>query len=130
MQSYMMHLMMKGWKLRWFDPNKGNVILTDHVAYMFRCQEGRAIQGFLSVDASWLTQCPINAIVLLKESMPCNTFTNMYWGLHFSEKFDDNKEWSKIFFDEKHELSETTRHQQKFGKVKDAINWQWRECRR
>ncbi len=27
MQLYMMHLMIKGWKLQWFDPNNGTMIL-------------------------------------------------------------------------------------------------------
>ncbi len=72
-------------------------------------------------------QFPINAIVLLKQSMQCNAFTNMYWCLHFSDNFDKDKEGSNIFFDDKHEMSKTTQHQQKFGKVEYAINWQWKE---
>jgi hypothetical protein len=108
MQSYMAHLMMEGWKSHWFDPDSRKVILTYHVARMFGCQECQGIKGFLLINDSWLMRCLINVIMPLKESMPHDAFTDMYWWLHFSDYFDDDKEWINIFFDMKHELPETT----------------------
>ncbi len=36
---YRMHLMNQGWKSRWFDPDSGSIILSDHVACKFGCQQ-------------------------------------------------------------------------------------------
>ena len=124
----MTNLMLQGWKPRWYDPDNGCVILTDHVTRMFGCQQCRAIRGFPAVDNSWSTRCLINAVVLLKECMPHDAFTNMYWCLHFADDFDNDKEWSDIFFDKKHVSPEMASHQRKFGEVKDAINRRWKEC--
>ena len=55
MRSYMTHLMVQRWKPRWYNPDNGDVILTNHIAQMFGCQECRAIRGFPSVDDSWST---------------------------------------------------------------------------
>jgi hypothetical protein len=96
---------------------------------MFGCQQCRAIRGFPSVDDSWSTRCPIDAIAPLKECMPCNAFTDMYRCLHFADDFDDDEEWNDIFFDEKHvSPGVMASHQQKFGEVEDAINRRWKEC--
>jgi hypothetical protein len=120
--------MIKGWTPQWFYPNNGTVILSDHVAQMFGCQQGRLLRGFLQlINASLLTQCPLDSNAPLKESMPRNAFTNMYWCFHFADDFNEDKEWSDIFFDEKHESPETAKHRRKFGEVKDAINRQWKE---
>jgi hypothetical protein len=52
MQLYRTHLMhQEGWKPRWF-ANNGTVILLEHVARMFGCQQCRSIQGFSSINAS------------------------------------------------------------------------------
>ncbi|KAL3778017.1 hypothetical protein ACHAW5_000523 [Stephanodiscus triporus] len=32
MRSYMTHIMVQGWKPRWYDADNGNVILSDHIA--------------------------------------------------------------------------------------------------
>jgi hypothetical protein len=74
---------------------------------MFGCQQCRLIRGFPSVDNSWSTQCPIDAIALLKECMPRNEVSDMHWCIHLLDDIDDNKEWSDIFFDEKHVLPDT-----------------------
>jgi hypothetical protein len=55
MRSYMTHLVSIGWKSRWFDSDGGNVILSDHVARMFGCQQCRSIRGFPWVEDSWST---------------------------------------------------------------------------
>jgi hypothetical protein len=54
MRSYMMHLMIQGWKPQWFDLDSGSSTLSNHVAHIFGCQQCRAIQRFLSIDNSWL----------------------------------------------------------------------------
>ncbi len=54
------------------------------------------------MDDSWSTRCPIDAIAPLKECMPCDAFTDLYRCLHFADDFDDDEEWSDIFFEEKH----------------------------
>ena len=128
MRSYMTHLMMQGWKPRWYDPDNGSVILTDHIARMFGCQQCRAIRGFPSVDDSWSTRCPIDAIAPLKECMPRDAFADLYRCLHFADDFDDDEEWSDIFFDEKHVSPPMANHRRKFGEVEDAINQRWKEC--
>ena len=110
MQSYMTPHMNQGWKPRWFDPDGGNVILSDHVARMFGCQQCQLIRGFPSVDNSWLTRCPINAIAPLKECMPRDAFSDMYRCIHFSDDYDDKEEWRDIFLDKKHLLPDTARH--------------------
>ena len=106
----MTHLMVQGWKPRWYNPDNGDVILTDHIARMFGCQQCRAIRGFPSVDDSWSTQCPIDAIVPLKECMPRNAFTDMYRCLHFADDFDNDEEWSDVYFDKKHVSPEMASH--------------------
>ena len=128
MRSYMTHLMMQGWKPRWFDPDNGTIILADHVARMFGCQQCRSIRGFPSIDECWSTRCPLDSIAPLKESMPRDAFTDMYRCLHFADDFDEDEEWSDIFFDEKHVSPETAKHRRKFGEVEDAINRRWKEC--
>ena len=55
MRSYMTHLMLQGWKPRWFDPDNGSIILADHVARMFGCQQCRSIRGFPLIDKCWST---------------------------------------------------------------------------
>jgi hypothetical protein len=84
MQAYMTHLMIEGWTPQWFDPDNGTVILLDHIARMFGCQQGRSLGGFPSIDASWSTQCPLNSNAPFKESIPRNAFTNMYRCFHFA----------------------------------------------
>ncbi len=107
MRSYMTHLMNQGWKPRWFDPNGGNVILLDHVARIYGCQQCRLIRGFPLVDNSWLTPCPIDAIAPRKECMPRDAFSDMYRCIHFLDNFHDDEEWSDIFVDEKHVSPDT-----------------------
>jgi hypothetical protein len=92
MRSYMTHLMLQGWKPRWFDPDNGNIILADHVVRMFGCQQCRSIQGFPSVDDCWSTQCLLDAIAPLKESMLHDAFTDMYRCLHFIDDTDKDEE--------------------------------------
>ncbi len=87
----------------------------------------RRSNRFSSVNDSWSTQCPIDAIAPLKECMSRDAFINMYWCIHFSDDFDNNKEWSDIFFDKKRVLLNTARHLRKLGEIKDAINHQWKE---
>ncbi len=60
--------------------------------------------------------------------MPCDAFTDMYRCLHFVDNFDEDKEWSNIFFDEKHVSPERAKHRQKFGEVEDTTNQRWKEC--
>ncbi len=98
MQSYMMHLMLQGWKLHWYNPGSRNVILMDHVACMFGCQQCQLIQGFPLINNSWSTQCPIDAFAPLKEYRLHNAFTDMYWCINFADDFDGDKMWSDIFF--------------------------------
>ena len=112
MRSYMTNLMMQGWKPRWYDPDKGCVILTDHVARMFGCQQCRGIRGFPSVNDSWSTRCSIGAVAPLKECMLHDAFTNLYWCLHFADDFGDDEEWGDIYFDEKHVSPEMASHRQ------------------
>jgi hypothetical protein len=128
MRLYMTHLMSKGWKQQWFYPNGGNVILLDQVARMFGCQQCWLIRGFPSVDDSWSTRCPIDAIAPLKECMPRDAFSDMFRCIHFLDNFDDREEWSEIFFGKKHVLPNTARHRRKFVKIEDAINHRWKEC--
>ena len=71
---------------------------------------------------------PDQSIAPLKECIPCDAFTNMYWCLHFADDFDNDEEWSYIFFDKKHVSPEMTSHRRKFGEVKDALNRRWKEC--
>jgi hypothetical protein len=71
-----------------FDPDNSKVILLDHIARMLGCQQCWSIQGFRLIDASWSSQCPIDSIVPLKESMPRIAFANMYQCLHFADDFD------------------------------------------
>ncbi len=58
----------------------------------------------------------------MKESMPHDAFTDMYWCFHFVDDFNKDKGWSDIFFNKKHVSPEMAKHHQKFGEVEDAIN--------
>jgi hypothetical protein len=71
--------------------------------------------------------CDADSIAPLKESMPCDAFTDLYWCLHFADDFEENEEQSGIFFDKKHVSPESAHHWQDFSKVEDAINRQLKE---
>jgi hypothetical protein len=61
--------------------------------------------------------------------MSRDAFTDIYRCLHFADDFDDDKEWSDIFFDKKHvSPGVMANHRRKFGEVEDAINRRWKEC--
>ena len=95
-------LMLEGWKLRWYDHDRGKVNLTDHLALMFGCKQCQSIQGFLAIDDSGSTRCPIKTITLLKECMLHNALIVMYWCIPLADIFDYNEEWLDVFFNKKH----------------------------
>ncbi len=109
-RSYMTCLMLKcNWKPQYYKPDKGTIILTDHIARFYGCQLVQSNNGFPSIDDSWSTQDPLEAIGPLKESMPCDAFRDMYCCMHFTDNFDKESldEWSDVYFDEKHTLPTT-----------------------
>ena len=60
--------------------------------------------------------------------MPRDAFTDMYRCFYFADDFNEDKEWSDIFFDKKHVSTETVKHRRKFGEVEESINRRWKEC--
>jgi hypothetical protein len=60
--------------------------------------------------------------------MPRDVFSNIYQCIHFSDDFDNDKEWSNIFFVDMHVLPNTAQHQWKFSEIEDGINRRWKEC--
>ena len=59
---------------------------------------------------------PLEAISLLKESMPRDAFKDMYCCMHFTDDFDE--EWSDVYFDEKHSLPMTERHHKNLARLR------------
>ena len=111
--SYMTYLMVQcNWKPRYYKPDEGLIILTDHIARFYGCQLARSNDGFPSIDDSWSTRDPLEAIGPLKECMPRDAFRDMYRCMHFNDDFDEESpdEWSDVYFDKKHSSPATARH--------------------
>ena len=79
--SYMTYLMVqrkievqRNWKPRYYKPDEGLIILTDHIARFYGCQLARSNNGFPSIDNSWSTRDPLEAIGPLKECMARDAF--------------------------------------------------------
>ena len=76
--SYMTYLMVqrkievqRNWKPRYYKPDEGLIILTDHIARFYGCQLARSNDGFpASIDNSWSTRDPLEAVGPLKGCMP------------------------------------------------------------
>jgi hypothetical protein len=136
-RSYMTYLMVqrnievqRNWKPRYYKPDEGLIILTDHIARFYGCQLARSNDGFsASNDNSLSTRDPLEAIGPLKECMPRDAFRDMYCCMHFNDDFDEESpdEWSDVYFDKKHSLPATARHRKKFSDVEDTICQRWME---
>jgi hypothetical protein len=120
-RSYMTYLMVqrnievqRNWKPRYYKPDEGLIILTDHIARFYGCQLARSNDGFPSIDDSWSTRDPLDleAIGPAKECMPRDAFRDMYRCMHFNDDFDEESpdEWSDVYFDKKHSSPATARH--------------------
>jgi hypothetical protein len=134
--SYMTYLMVqcnievqRNWKPRYYKPDEGLIILTDHITRFYGCQLARSNDGFPSIDDSWSTRDPLEAIGPLKECMPRDAFRDMYRCMHFNDDFDEESpdEWSDVYFDKKHSSPATERHRKKFSNVEDTICQRWKE---
>ena len=70
--SYMTYLMVQcNWKPRYYKPDEGLIILTDYIAHIYGCQLARSNDGFpASIDNSWSTRDPLEAVGPLKGCMP------------------------------------------------------------
>jgi hypothetical protein len=123
-RSYMTYLMTTHkWKPRYYKPDEDTIILTDHITRFYGCQLAQSNNGFPSIDESWFTRDPLEAIGPLKECMPRDVFRDMYRCMHFNDDFDEESpdEWSDVYFDKKHSSPTTARHRKKFSDVEDAI---------
>jgi hypothetical protein len=119
----------RNWKPRYYKPDEGLIILTDHITRFYGCQLARSNDGFPSIDDSWSTRDPLEAIGPLKECMPRDAFRDMYRCMHFNDDFDEESpdEWSDVYFDKKHSSPATERHRKKFSNVEDTICQRWKE---
>ncbi len=86
--SYMTYLKVQcHWKPRYYKPDEGIIILTDHIARFYGCQLARLNDGFPSIDDSCPTRYPLEAIGPLKECMPHDAFREIYHCMHFNDDF-------------------------------------------
>ena len=84
----MTYLMVQSnWKPQYYKPDEGIIILTDNIARFYACQLARLNDGFPSIDDSWSTQDPYEAIGLLKECMLCDAFRDIYRCMQFNVEF-------------------------------------------
>ena len=71
MRNYMVHLIKTiGWKPYYYNPESDIIILGDHVAWFIGVQSACMLHGFLSVEDTWSSWDPLNAVGTAKESMP------------------------------------------------------------
>ena len=108
------------WKPQYYKPDEGTIILTDHIAPFYGFQRARSNDGFPSINSSWSTRDPTEAIGPLKESMPHDAFRDMYHCMHFADDFDEESldEWSDVYFDEKHSTPMTAWHYKKLAMLR------------
>jgi hypothetical protein len=84
--------------------------------------------GFPSINNSWSTWDPLEAIGPLKECMPQEAFRDMYHCMHFIDDFDNESpnEWSDVFFNIKHLSPTTAWHCKKLSDVEDTLCQRWK----
>jgi len=132
MRNYMLYLMdEKEWKPRYYDPSVDNVILADHVTRFFGSQSSRMLRGFPSINKTWSTRESLDAIGVVKESMPKDAFRDLYRCLHFTDDWEGEEgiNWEDKYLDAKYEsCPDSAKHRKKFGAVEDAFNARWKEC--
>jgi hypothetical protein len=116
--SYMTYLMVQcNWKPRYYKPDEGLIILTDHIARFYGCQLARSNDGFPSIDDSWSTRDPLEAIGPLKECMPRDAFRDMYRCMHLNDDFDENRRMNGQMCT----LIKSTHRRQQHGIVKKLV---------
>ena len=80
-------MVQRNWKPQYYKPDEGIIILPDHIARFYACQRARLNDGFLSIDNSWSTRDPHEAIGPLKECMLRDAFRDIYRCMYFNAKF-------------------------------------------
>ncbi len=80
-------MVQRNWKPQYYKPDQDIIILTDHIARFCACQLARLNDGFLSIDDSWSTRDPHEAIGPLKECMSHDAFRDIYRCMHFNDNF-------------------------------------------
>ena len=78
MRNYMIFsIRHKGLKPRYYNPNKGKVILAYHVARYFGVKICRMLRGYPSVPDTWSTREPLFEIGVCTEAMPKDAMLDM-----------------------------------------------------
>jgi hypothetical protein len=102
MRNYMAHsIKSKGWTPCYYCPADGKVIIADDVACFFGCQITRSLRGNPSIDCTWSTREPLEAIGTCMESMPKMAFQDLFHCLHFDKDWDKDDKWDKVYVDKK-----------------------------
>ena len=117
----------KGFKPRYYNPNKGKVILAYHVARYFGVKICRMLRGYPSVPDTWSTREPLFEIGVCTEAMPKDAMLDRNRCMHFTDDWteDDAEDWGAVYNDPKVESPETSRHRIKFCLIEDGFNDAW-----
>ena len=102
MRNYMLHhIRTDGYKPRYYVPGSEKAILGDHICRFFGCQTARMLRGLPSIDDIWSTRDSLDEVRCVTESMPKDTFKDLYRCLHFADHWeeDDNVNWDKVYPD-------------------------------
>ena len=71
-----------GWKPRYYNPESDLHILGDHVARFIGIQSTRMLHGFSSVENTWSSCNPLDAVSTAKESMLRDAYQEIARCLH------------------------------------------------
>ena len=102
----------KGWKPHYYNPESNIIILGDHVARFIGVQSARMLHGFPSVEDTWSSWDPLDAVGTAKESMPRAAYQEIACCLHFTDDWeeDEHVNWNDIYVDDKFVPSDNTAH--------------------
>jgi hypothetical protein len=132
MRNYMVHLIRsKEYRPRYYNPAEGLVIEADHVTRFFGCHIARMLRGYPGIRECWSTRDLLDAVQLMKESMPRDAYEDMTRCLHFVDDWidDDDEDWNSIYTDEKYDVHpDSATHRKKHGGLEDFFWKRWQQC--
>jgi hypothetical protein len=123
MRNYMVHVIKeKGWVPKYYCPSDNKYILANNVSRFFGCQLARSLRGNPLIERCWLTWDSLDAIGTCMETMPKNSFKDIYSCLHFNKDWDNEEEWEDNMYTDRKNV-QSGRHGASPTEVFDVRGW-------